>query len=131
LTQRSISGPDSWWGDEQPLAGDRARFHAQVWSVVQRKTLDYIRRLFLERRHTPIEPRATTGAAEERLDAARFLEYLAILIEQLPEEDRELFGRSVDAGRAQTFDARERKRLQRLRGRLLLQLKDRFGGTIR
>lgn len=125
--------PASWFERARPQDSEVHAFRALLWKVMRRRTYDELRRSYVRAREDARMEAESEGAAipaaEDVIDAKRFLACLARHIEDLPVSDRDLIGRGVEDrdNRSSPLSGKERVRLYRLRRKLAALVRDDLG----
>lgn len=138
LRGRPAAFPVSWFRREPPEdERERSHLHKLAMVILKRRVAD----LFRKRARHPVmftlgehrQDFADPGAPspERRILCARVLEITRSVLEEAKCEDRDLIALvSADAGLRARLDARERKRLQRIRERLRAEIARHLGDDV-
>jgi hypothetical protein len=138
LRDRSSAFPASWFRREPPEdERERSHLHKLAMVILKRRIADLFRKraqhpiVFTlgEHRQDVADPHAPSP--ERRILFAKVLEITRSVLEEAKGEDRDLIALvSADTGLRARLDARERKRLQRIRERLRAEIARHLGDDL-
>lgn len=138
LRHRPSAFPESWFRREPPEEErERSHLHKLAMVILKRRVADLFRKrtqrpvVFTlgECQHDLADPNAPSP--ERRMLFARVLEITRLVLEEAKDEDRDLIALvSADTDLRTRLDARERKRLQRIRERLRAEIARHLGDDV-
>lgn len=128
--------PPSWFSSSPPPPEEQALFYGLATTICKRVVANLFRSSVIKWSQSKIDidnidyiPDEEITAAEKRIMLIKMLQICTRMLAQLPPEDAEILAYLIDK-RQVSLDARQRKRLERLRHKLKEEVTSQLGEAI-